>query len=228
MSGNQRRLIRIQAVMACGMMVLSLFLIPRWGIVGAASRAAVTNAATNIWYLGKSGKGSACFRTIAAIGACCSPWLASLRVLVAMRVTCRAVRLSMGGDRWPPCAGVRRVLAVAITFGLDADDRSHCWRSRSRCETRFKVQGKTPDVERRRVICVCRPSFARCGAALCRTASVGLEELLVFVLQELLRDQAAQMDQAEQRVIEQRLKDLGIHVMVHSFLSTIARASMPH
>jgi hypothetical protein len=36
-----------------------------------------------------------------------------------------------------------------------------------------------------------------------------VEELLVFVLQELLRDQATQMDQAEQRVIEQRLKDLG-------------------
>jgi hypothetical protein len=45
----------------------------------------------------------------------------------------------------------------------------------------------------------------RCFAA--RFASV--EDLLVFVLQELLRDQAAQMDQAEQRVIEQRLKDLG-------------------
>jgi hypothetical protein len=36
-----------------------------------------------------------------------------------------------------------------------------------------------------------------------------LEELLVFVLRELLRDQATQMDQVEQRVIEQRLKDLG-------------------
>jgi hypothetical protein len=36
-----------------------------------------------------------------------------------------------------------------------------------------------------------------------------IEELLIFVLQELLRDQATQMDQAEQRVIEQRLKDLG-------------------
>ncbi len=36
-----------------------------------------------------------------------------------------------------------------------------------------------------------------------------LEDLLVFVLRELLRDGAVQMDQAEQRVIEQRLKDLG-------------------
>jgi hypothetical protein len=36
-----------------------------------------------------------------------------------------------------------------------------------------------------------------------------VEELLIFVLQELLRDHATLMDQAEQRVIEQRLKDLG-------------------
>ena len=36
-----------------------------------------------------------------------------------------------------------------------------------------------------------------------------LEELLVYVLQELLRDKAAQMDEGERQVIEQRLKDLG-------------------
>jgi hypothetical protein len=56
----------------------------------------------------------------------------------------------------------------------------------------------------------------RLPAELCRDAEQrfasrfgSLEELLVFVLQELLRDQATKMDQAEQRVIEQRLKDLG-------------------
>ena len=36
-----------------------------------------------------------------------------------------------------------------------------------------------------------------------------LEQFLTFVLQELLRDDAAEMDQAEQRIIEERLKDLG-------------------
>jgi len=36
-----------------------------------------------------------------------------------------------------------------------------------------------------------------------------LEELLVHLLQELLRDKATQMDEAERQVIEQRLKDLG-------------------
>src|SRR5258708_27953967 len=51
MSGNQRRLIRIQAIMACVMVLLSVVLIPRWGIAGAAVGAALTNVFTNIWYL---------------------------------------------------------------------------------------------------------------------------------------------------------------------------------
>ena len=51
---------------------------------------------------------------------------------------------------------------------------------------------------------LCREAERRFGA---RFGS--LEEFLVFVLRELLRDQAAQMDQDEQRVIEKRLKDLG-------------------
>jgi hypothetical protein len=36
-----------------------------------------------------------------------------------------------------------------------------------------------------------------------------LEQFLTFVLQQLLRDDAARMDEDEQRVVEQRLKDLG-------------------
>ncbi len=37
----------------------------------------------------------------------------------------------------------------------------------------------------------------------------GLEQLLIFVLGELLRDDAAQLDQAELQIVEQRLRDLG-------------------
>jgi len=36
-----------------------------------------------------------------------------------------------------------------------------------------------------------------------------LEQFLTYVLQQLIRDEAARMDQDEQRVIEERLKDLG-------------------
>ncbi len=37
----------------------------------------------------------------------------------------------------------------------------------------------------------------------------GLELFLNSVLRELVRDDSAQMDQNEQRIVEQRLKDLG-------------------
>lgn len=36
-----------------------------------------------------------------------------------------------------------------------------------------------------------------------------LEELLAFVLRELLRDEGAQFDQQEQRLVEERLRGLG-------------------
>jgi len=36
-----------------------------------------------------------------------------------------------------------------------------------------------------------------------------LEELLAFVLCDLTRDEAAKLDQAEQRVVEERLRELG-------------------
>lgn len=51
MSGNQRRLIRVQGVMAVVMVVLSMALVPLWGVVGAAVAAAATTAGGNLWNL---------------------------------------------------------------------------------------------------------------------------------------------------------------------------------
>jgi hypothetical protein len=36
-----------------------------------------------------------------------------------------------------------------------------------------------------------------------------VEQFLTYVLEQLLRDDGAKMDQDEQRIIEERLKDLG-------------------
>ncbi len=36
-----------------------------------------------------------------------------------------------------------------------------------------------------------------------------LEELLIFVLRDLARDEAARSDENEQRLVEQRLRELG-------------------
>src|SRR5271169_1587915 len=51
MSGNQRRLVRVQAAMAVVMVVLSVRLVPLWGALGAAVAAAITNAGVNGWNL---------------------------------------------------------------------------------------------------------------------------------------------------------------------------------
>jgi hypothetical protein len=56
----------------------------------------------------------------------------------------------------------------------------------------------------------------RLPSELCRAAEQkfgerfgSLEQFLTFVLQELVRDEATAMDEAEARIIEERLKDLG-------------------
>lgn len=36
-----------------------------------------------------------------------------------------------------------------------------------------------------------------------------LEELLTFVLKDLLEDSAARLDEAEQKIVEERLRELG-------------------
>ena len=51
MSGNERKLIKIQAVMTGVMIVANILLVPRLGIIGAALAAAITNVFSNGWYL---------------------------------------------------------------------------------------------------------------------------------------------------------------------------------
>jgi O-antigen/teichoic acid export membrane protein len=51
MSGNQVQLMKIEAVSAALMVGLNIFLVPRFGIAGAAIAATVTTVATNVWAL---------------------------------------------------------------------------------------------------------------------------------------------------------------------------------
>lgn len=53
MSGHERRLVRVQAVMAVVMVLLCFKLIPVWGTLGAIVAAAVTNVGMNVWNLGE-------------------------------------------------------------------------------------------------------------------------------------------------------------------------------
>ena len=64
--------------------------------------------------------------------------------------------------------------------------------------------------------CMTEMRDVRLPADLCSAAEkkfsrafASLEELLVFILRDLSLDQASQLDQAEQRLVEERLRELG-------------------
>jgi len=51
MSGNERRLMKVQSFMVAVMVTLSAGLVPLWGLIGAALAAAITNVGINVWNL---------------------------------------------------------------------------------------------------------------------------------------------------------------------------------
>jgi O-antigen/teichoic acid export membrane protein len=123
MSGNQLSLIRIQAVTACLMVALSLVLIPRWGITGAAVASAVTNVVANVWYL------SEVRRTLGLFPHSRSYWRLLLPLLGGL-VTLFLLRGIFGTFRpeWMVIAAALLLaygafIGVALAIGLDADDR---------------------------------------------------------------------------------------------------------
>ncbi len=123
MTGHQRYLIRIQAAMALMIIVLNILLVPRWGIVGAISVAALANVAANLGYL------LVVRRTLHLV-----PYNSSyFRLLlpgVAMLLTLFVVRETVSSV-WPAwlTAGAALLLAylvfcgIVLAFGLDSDDR---------------------------------------------------------------------------------------------------------
>jgi O-antigen/teichoic acid export membrane protein len=141
MSGNQSRLVRIQVVMAGVMVVLNLALVPRWGIIGAATAAALTNAFANLWYLAEVHRHLRLF-----------PYGQGMRRLIlpiagtALVLTGARSMLSWSRPEWiaPAVALVLSYLAfagIALLFGLDDDDRIILRAARSKIENMFRKPG---------------------------------------------------------------------------------------
>jgi O-antigen/teichoic acid export membrane protein len=123
MSGNQRRLIRVQAVMAVVMVVLSVQLVPLWGAVGAAVAAAITNAGANAWNLLEVRKAMhlspynrSYLKLLPSIG---------IALLVVWMLSGNAVLIQPDWLRIAATLFLSYLAFSAVTFGmgLDADDR---------------------------------------------------------------------------------------------------------
>jgi len=123
MSGNEKRLIKVQAVMAAVMVGLSIALVPLLGGVGAAVAAAVTTVGINLWNLvevrhclGLSPYNRGYIRLV-------PPTLVVLAVTVVLRMNS-----GVFGRDWIAAAAAffsAYVVFAAVTLvvGLDADDR---------------------------------------------------------------------------------------------------------
>ena len=123
MSGNQGRVVRIQAMMACVMVALSAILIPRWGIIGAAVAAAMTNALSNLWYLWEVRSRLGLFAYSRSYWRLLLPFLGNLGVLLLVRTTLKAVRPEWAVVMAGLVLAYLAFVSIAMAFGLDSDDR---------------------------------------------------------------------------------------------------------
>jgi len=108
MSGNQKKLVRIQTVMAVVLVVMNILLIPVLGLLGAALAGAAVTAVANLWYLAEVR------RTLGLLPSA-KKYVALLLPTAAMLTAVLIFRQFLAGN-WPAWATV----AVALTIGYIA------------------------------------------------------------------------------------------------------------
>ena len=123
MSGHQIEMIKIQAVNAVLMIGLSLFLVPRLGMTGAALASAITVATTNIWSLAVVRRRLKLFPYDAGYLKLAVPALLSTGLLVFMSQV-----LAGAHSPWKMAAlalvgAYGSFLGTLFVFGLDGEDR---------------------------------------------------------------------------------------------------------
>ena len=142
MSGNEKRLLKVQAIMTAVMVIGSAALIPVWGIYGAAVAAAITNAGINVWNLVEVRKALGISPYNRGYLHLIAPTAVTLVAVLVLRNYSSAFR-----HDWV-AAGVTLALAYCVfpaTFyflsGLDADDRLIASALRTKVRDAFGASG---------------------------------------------------------------------------------------
>jgi O-antigen/teichoic acid export membrane protein len=122
MSGNEKHLLKIQAVTAIVMVALDLVLIHPFGILGAAIAAAATNALVNLWYL----KGA--YDQLRLLPYNRSYMRLIPAFLAAVLSLYMVMRFASGLPKWAELSiggfmAYASFVGTALISGLDADDR---------------------------------------------------------------------------------------------------------
>jgi O-antigen/teichoic acid export membrane protein len=148
MSGNQARLIRVQAIMSVFMVTATFGLVRPFGMVGAALAAALTNALSNYLYLRQVRTALQLSPYNRSYVRLLGPFLASLVVTVGLRLLVRSSNLHLHPEwLW---IGIALVIAYASFFGLallaglDKDDKMIVTAIRNRV---LGAMGRTPSLQ---------------------------------------------------------------------------------
>lgn len=141
MSGHQRNLVRIQIVMAVLMVALSVVLIPRWGIFGAAAVEALTTLISNLWYLAEVQRKLGLFPYNLSYFRLLLPLTGTVAVLLLQRhfpVTAHSDWITIAAAM---ITGYLIFLGIALGIGLDFDDRIILNAVRARVVGKLNLRG---------------------------------------------------------------------------------------
>jgi O-antigen/teichoic acid export membrane protein len=123
MSGNEKRLVRIQMAMAVVTVSLCLLMVPRWGIAGAAIAAAIANVATNVWCLLEVKMRLKLFPYNRSYWGLAVPVVVTLTAVIGLRVGLRSFRPDIAVLAFSTVLVYVIFLGTVLLLGLDADDR---------------------------------------------------------------------------------------------------------
>jgi O-antigen/teichoic acid export membrane protein len=123
MSGNERRLVRIQLVMGVVTVGLCLLCVPRWGIAGAAIAAALANAGTNFSCLIEVKRRLGFLPYNRSYLRLALPSVATVTAAIGMKFALRPIGSDIPAVILTTLVSYVVFLGIAFFSGLDADDR---------------------------------------------------------------------------------------------------------
>ena len=123
MSGNEKRLVRIQLVMAAITISSLLLLVPWWGIAGAAAAAALGNVGTNMWCLYEVKRLLGLFPYNRSYSRLLLPSAAAVAAAVGLRIALRSISSDVVVVLMAGTAIYFVFLGVVLVIGLEADDK---------------------------------------------------------------------------------------------------------
>jgi O-antigen/teichoic acid export membrane protein len=123
MSGNEKKLVRIQMAMAVLTVVLCLLFVSRWGITGAAVATASANALTNLWCLLEVKKSLGLFPYNRSYWMLAAPTLMTFAAAIGLRIGLQSILFDIPVVVLSMVIVYGVFIGTVLLLGLNADDR---------------------------------------------------------------------------------------------------------